>query len=80
MTGTMIRVSKRTRDSLMTIAANDYDGVTLDEAVQRLAREHWERQAIAAMDRYREDNPGAWQDYLDEMEDLDKLADPIIDE
>jgi len=45
----MIRLTDRTRDRVMKLA-EEYGGVSADEAVRRLLDEHWERQAIAAMD------------------------------
>lgn len=79
MSTTMMRVSKRTRDLVTAIAREDYGGVPVDEALQRLAREHWQRRAIEAMDRYREENPESWQDYLTETYDLQRLDDEIVD-
>lgn len=75
----MIRVSKRTRDVIGVIAAEDYGGVTLDEALQRLAREHWQQRAIAAMDRYRDEDPARWREYLDEAADLERLDHEITE-
>ncbi len=75
----MIRVSKRTRDVIGAIAAEDYGGVTLDEALQRLAREHWQQRAIMAMDQYREQDPARWADYLDEARDIERLDHKIAE-
>lgn len=36
-----------------------------------VADEHWERQAIAAMDQFRHDDPEGWAEYLREAEELD---------
>lgn len=79
MSTTMMRVSKQTRDLITAIAQQDYGGVPVDEALQRLAKEHWQRRAIEAMDRYREEDPEAWHDYLDEADDLERLDDQIVE-
>jgi hypothetical protein len=79
MTATTMRVSTRTRDTIMAIAREDYGGVTVDEALRRLAREHWQRRAIAAVARYRDDDPAGWSDHLDEMGDLERLDEPVTD-
>lgn len=79
MSVTMIRVSKRTRDVIMKIAEHDYGGVTADEALWRLTREHWRRRTIAAVDSYREQDPDGWADYLSDGTDLDQLSAPVTD-
>ena len=48
----MLRVSERTRDRVMQVAAGDFGGATVEETLNRLLDEHWEAQAIAAMDRF----------------------------
>ncbi len=63
----------------MKIATEDYGGVTADEALARLADEHWERQAIAAMDRFRREDPAGYTDYLAEMREWDALGAPTLD-
>jgi hypothetical protein len=79
MSTTMIRVSKRTRDVIGVIAREDYGGVTLDEALERLAREHWQQRAIGAMDQYRSENPAAWRDYLTEADGIGRLDHEITE-
>lgn len=56
----------------MNIARHDYGGVSADEALRRLAREHWRNAAIAATDRYRAENPGGWADYLSDAAELER--------
>jgi hypothetical protein len=75
----MIRVSKRTRDVIGVIAREDYGGVTLDEALERLVREHWQQRAIGAMDQYRDENPAAWRDYLAEADSIGALDHEITE-
>lgn len=73
----MMRVSPATRDRVMKIANEDYGGATADEALQRLADEHWERKAITAMDRFRCDDPQGYADYLGEMREWDAIDTPV---
>lgn len=63
----------------MDIARRDYGGVSADEALRRLAREHWRVAAVAAMDRYRAENPDGWTDYLTEAAELEHLDAPITE-
>lgn len=79
MTATsMMRVSPETRERVMRIAA-EYGGVTADEALRRLADEHWERTALAAMDAYRQADPDGHADYLREAVQLDATPGPALD-
>ncbi len=70
---TMMRVSPATRERVMKIAAEDYGGVTADEALQLLADEHWERQALAAMERFRREDPAGYADYMAELGEVEAL-------
>lgn len=72
----MLRVSQRTRDRVMRVAAEDYRGSTVEEALNRLLDEHWETMAIAAMDRYRATDPDGWNEYLAEADEWDATAVP----
>lgn len=75
----MMRVSPATRDKVMKVAAEDYGGATADETLQRLLDEHWERQAVEAMDRFRAEDPEGWQDYLREADEWDAIPGPPLD-
>lgn len=79
MATSMLRVSHETRDTIMAIAERDYGGVTADEALRRLAREHWQRQVLAAVDSYREQDPAGWSNYLNEAVDLDAGSARAVD-
>ncbi len=79
MATSMMRVNPDTRDRIMKIAAEDYGGVTADIALARLADEHWERQAIAAMDRFRREDPRGYADYLAELREWEVLGEPVLD-
>ncbi len=76
----MMRVDTATRDRVMKIAAEDYGGVTADEAVRRLLDEHWERRAFEAMERFRRDDPDGYADYIAELDELDRIPGPPVDE
>jgi hypothetical protein len=76
---TMLRVSEQTRDRVMQVAADDFGGVTAEEALNRLLDEHWEAQAIAAMDRFRARDPEAWSEYLAEADQWDTVQTSVVD-
>jgi hypothetical protein len=75
----MLRVSAATRDRVLRLAADDFGGVSADEALARLLDEHWEAQAIAAMDRYRATDPSGWTDYLSDADQYDRAAAAAVD-
>lgn len=79
MTTTSIRVSEAARDRLMQVAATDYGDVSADAALTRLLDEHWERQAVEAVERYAREDPEGWADYLQEAEELDRASAPPVD-
>lgn len=58
----MIRVSEETRDAINKIARDDFGGVSADEALRRLAREHRRALWIEQARRLREEQPEVWQD------------------
>ena len=60
----MLRVSDQTREQVLRISREDFGGVSADEAIRRLIDEHWEAKAVAAVQRYREEDPDGWADYL----------------
>lgn len=75
----MLRVSERTRDRVMQVAAEDFGGATAEETLIRLLDEHWEAQAIAAMDHFRATDPDGWSDYLAGADTWDKAQAPVGD-
>jgi phage terminase large subunit-like protein len=79
MSTSMMRVSTETRETIMSIAREDYGGVSADEALRRLAREHWQARAVAAMEQYRAQDPEGWADYLNEAAELER-ADAVVTE
>lgn len=63
----MIRVSPETRDAINEIAREDYGGVSADEALRRLAREHRRAVWIEQARRLREEAPEAWAEAASEQ-------------
>jgi hypothetical protein len=76
---TMLRVSERTRERVMRVASEDFHGATVEETLLRLLDEHWEAQAVAAMDRFRVTDPDGWAEYLAEADEWDEAAVPVTD-
>lgn len=66
----MIRVSQETRDTINEIARNDYGGVSADEALRRMAREHKRTLWVEQARRLREEQPEQWDAAASEMVDL----------
>jgi hypothetical protein len=73
----MLRVSAETRDRVMKIAKSD--GVSADEVMRRLLDEHWERQAVEAMDRFRREDPEGWAEYLAEAAEWERIDAPVTE-
>jgi hypothetical protein len=59
MTTMMMRVSPETRDRVLRVAAEDFGGVSAEEALRRLLDEHWQARCIAAVARDRAADPTA---------------------
>jgi hypothetical protein len=76
----MLRVSDETRQRVQRLAREEFGGASADETVRRLLDEHWRAAALAAVERYRTDNPRGWADYLAEAEELSASDAPITDE
>jgi len=55
----------------MQVATEDYGGVTADEALARLLDEHWETKCIAAVARYRAEDPEGWAEYVQDADRQD---------
>lgn len=67
---TMIRVSPETRDAINEIARNDYGGVSADEALRRLAREHRRALWVEQARQLRQEQPEIWEAARSEQVDL----------
>lgn len=76
----MLRVSDETRERILRIGREEFDGASADETVRRLIDEHWRATALAAVRRYRETDPDGWSAYLDEAESTARADAPIVDE
>jgi hypothetical protein len=62
----------------MQVAAEDYGGVTADEALGRLLDEHWEAKCIAAVARYRTEDPDGWAEYVRDADSQDMALSAAI--
>ncbi len=69
---TTIRVDSETHENILRVARDDFGGVTADEALRLLILEHRQRHAIEAWDRFREERPEDWEQYLAESDALDR--------
>ena len=73
-------MSDETRQRVQRLAREEFGGASADEAIRRLLDEHWESAALAAVERYRMENPQGWADYLAEADELSAADAPITDE
>ncbi|BBZ48712.1 hypothetical protein H7H82_10160 [Mycobacterium heidelbergense] len=73
-------MSDETREKVLRIGREEFGGASADETIRRLIDEHWQATAIAAVRRYREDDPQGWADYLGEAEEWAGAETPIADE
>ena len=67
----MMRVSPETRERVLKVAAEDFGGATVDEAVRRLLDIYWETKAVSAMREFRLEDPVGWHEYLAEADEWD---------
>jgi hypothetical protein len=79
MSSVMVRLQEATRDDLTRLAAEEFGGVSADEAVRRLLAEHWQVTAVAAMSAYRAADPEGWSEYLAEADRDDRASAPVAD-
>jgi hypothetical protein len=75
----MLRVSDETRDNVLRIAREDFDGASADETIRRLVEEHWRAKAVAAVETYRAADPQGWADYLAGAGVMIEVDAPIAD-
>lgn len=66
----MLRVSSEIRDTINRIAREDYGGVSIDEALRRLAQEHRRALWVAQSRQLREEQPEIWKAGVAEMVDV----------
>lgn len=79
-TAGMLRVDDETRERVQRLGREEFGGASADETIRRLLDEHWESAALAAVERYRKDDPHGWAEYLAGAEDLAAADAPITDE
>lgn len=75
----MLRVSDETRDRILRIGREEFDGASAEETVRRLIDEHWRAKAVAAVRHYRETDPDGWSAYIADAEELSQADAPITD-
>jgi hypothetical protein len=75
----MLRVSEQTRDRVQRLISEEFPGDSADAVLSRLLDEHWERAAVAAMDRFRAEDPAGYTEYLGEMAEWEALDAPVPD-
>jgi hypothetical protein len=75
----MLRVSDETRERVLRIGREEFDGASADETIRRLIDEHWRAAAVAAVHRYRESDPQAWSSYLADADELAGADAPVSD-
>lgn len=75
----MLRVSVETRERVQRLGREEFDGASADETIRRLLDQHWETAAVAAMERYRKEDPQGWADYLASADRLSAGDAPISD-
>lgn len=76
----MLRVSEQTRQRVQRLAREEFGGASADETIRRLLDEHWEAAALAAVERYRTQDPQGWADYLAQADGLSAADAPVTDE
>lgn len=76
----MLRVSDETRDRILRIGREEFDGASAEDTVRRLIDEHWRAKAVAAVQRYRETDPEGWSAYIADAEESGQSAAPITDD
>ncbi len=69
---TTIRVTTATRDRLTRLITEQHPGKTVDEVLGLLLDENWRARAIADADRFREEDPQGWQEYLRDADHMDR--------
>lgn len=73
MANTTMQLDRELRDRLAEIAARDYGGVSLAEALRRLVMEHRFAQIIVRYEQIRAD-PEEWAGYQAELRLTDNVA------
>ena len=74
----MLRVSDETRDRVRRLGQEEFHGASAEETIRRLLDEHWQAAAVAAVQRYRENDPEGWAEYLADADAFGGAA-PVVD-
>ena len=74
----MMRLTEGTRDRVLALA-QELGTRSAEEAIVRLLDEHWDRQAIAAVEQWAQEDPDGWQEYVDEAARDDLASAPPVD-
>jgi len=75
----MLRVSDETREQVLRIGRDEFDGASADETIRRLIDEHWRAAAVAAVRRSRETDPQGWDAYLAEADEWESVEAPVAE-
>lgn len=78
-TGLVLRVSDETRDKVLRIGREEFDGASADETIRRLIDEHWRAAAVAAVRLSQETDPQGWEDYLTEAREWESVQAPTAE-
>lgn len=77
MTVTTMKIQTEVRERLSRVAAEDFSGATLSDAVARLLAEHAEnqlRRSISAAYARLQADPDEWASYSAELDEWDSVA------
>lgn len=75
----MLRVSDETREQVLRIGREEFDGASADETIRRLIDEHWRAAAVAAVQRSQETDPQGWGAYLAEAQEWESVEAPVAE-
>jgi hypothetical protein len=80
MSLTTVKIQTATRDRLNRLAAEHYDGTSMDKLLNELMDMHWRTTAIEQADRWRDEHPEQWRAYLADADTMDRQWSPNIHE
>ncbi len=59
--------------------AEELGAKSAEDVIVRLLDERWEREAIAAVDKWAEQDPDGWNAYVDQVDQDDRASAPPAD-
>ena len=77
MSVTTMKIQSEVRDKLAKLAADDYAGATMSDALAHLIAEHEQeriRRQIATAYARLQDDPKQWAEYVDELDEWDGVT------